>query len=847
MAFNQQEQEIIKWGLQNGKSKDEVKQAISNFRLGIVPQKTKVEVEKPSMFERVQTSIQEKGAKVQEQIAGEGEFADKSALERGIGATATGFSALSSTLYNVLPEVARNTLDKAGEAIGGGINYLADKISENPALQRFANSEAGQDTERVARVLADLGIISGEILGADQSAKLLQKGTDIAKKGLETAGEKLTAGTEQVFIAGEKLLPKSPEIMNRVARLNPKQAQTFEKLAGKSHGQYLTETGNFGTPDKIIANEATKFTQSLNSVDDALNKLPGVYKYGSIADALKELSKKAIAESSDNIKSPYFSRVKELTTKFSKEGLNMSEINEVKRLFERNVKLGYNKLTDATKVKQATNIDSALREWQVKQASDLGFKNIADLNKQTQLSKFIINNLGDQVVGKSGLNNVTLTDWIMLSGGDPTAVAGFLTKKFFSSKGVQAKIAEMLNKGDIKGQIKADITSTPESIKRAASPQGLEQLPAPQTGSPKSQVNVPINQPSRKAIEQGTEIVPRTTPSKQTPQPQSKIKSGKAYTKTIPQDETILNDPLYEFKNLKGTFTDGFKGKSEVMEAIKEIGGIKNVKRDLMALEDLKPTEIFSEDNLGVQRALKEIKSGVNIPLIVDEAGNILDGNHRYVAQKMLGKMNIRVIKPKELPTSTVKNQADNLTSSIQKAKASGQSFDEWVKGQATELNYKNLQENDYSIKAFGKDFNEPVEYFRAGQVRKNGDIWLTDNEAGAMQYSSAGGGTKVGKYIVQSKNPLIIDTAGGKYANGNIDINKILTKEEIAQGYTNNPDIKKKFIDYAKNNGYDAVQFADSFPDGEGGMRSLVVWNKDQIKTRSQLKAEWDKVKTKK
>lgn len=191
--------------------------------------------------------------------------------------------------------------------------------------------------------------------------------------------------------------------------------------------------------------------------------------------------------------------------------------------------------------------------------------------------------------------------------------------------------------------------------------------------------------------------------------------------------------------------------------------------------------------------------------------------------------------------------KADNLTTSIQKAKASGQSFDEWVKGQSTELNYKNLQENDYSIKAYGKDFNEPVEYFRAGQVRKNGDIWLTDNEAGAMQYSGAGGGTKVGKYIVQSKNPLIIDTAGGKYAKGNIDINKILTKEEIAKGYTNNPDTKKKFIDYAKNNGYDAVQFSDSFPDGEGGMRSLVVWNKDALKTRSQLKAEWDKVSTNK
>lgn len=37
MAFNTQEQEIIKYGLQNGKSKQEVEQAISNYRAGIVP------------------------------------------------------------------------------------------------------------------------------------------------------------------------------------------------------------------------------------------------------------------------------------------------------------------------------------------------------------------------------------------------------------------------------------------------------------------------------------------------------------------------------------------------------------------------------------------------------------------------------------------------------------------------------------------------------------------------------------------------------------------------------------------------------------------------------------------
>lgn len=151
----------------------------------------------------------------------------------------------------------------------------------------------------------------------------------------------------------------------------------------------------------------------------------------------------------------------------------------MKRLYEREVKLGYNKMLNPDKVQTSTNIDNALREWQVTKAEELGFTNLKELNKQTQISRNLINSLGDEVVGKTGLNNVSLTDWIMLSGGDPTAIGGFLTKKFFGSKGVQAKIAEMLS----------DVA--PEGIKK-----------------------------------------PVVTPSKLTPQPQSKILQQKPLAKS---------------------------------------------------------------------------------------------------------------------------------------------------------------------------------------------------------------------------------------------------------------------------------------------------------------------------
>lgn len=239
MAFNTQEQEIIQWGLQNGKSKDEVKQAISNYRLGITPKAKPVEVAKPSTFERIKTGIQEKGAKVQEQIAGEGEFANKSALERGVGATATAFSALSGTLYNALPEGARNTLDTIGGGIGKGVEYLADEISKNPAVQKFAMSEAGKDTEKVAKVLSDLGIISGEILGADQATKVLNKGGNIVSKGIDK-----TKSTVKDVIGNTDEISKYPAqiadtISEKITKIDPKVKNILETSSVEKFDRYV--------------------------------------------------------------------------------------------------------------------------------------------------------------------------------------------------------------------------------------------------------------------------------------------------------------------------------------------------------------------------------------------------------------------------------------------------------------------------------------------------------------------------------------------------------------------------------------------------------------------------------
>lgn len=340
--------------------------------------------------------------------------------------------------YNTLPDNKKEAIDAAGGAVA-----LATE---------FIGVGAGKQVVKEA---------------AKRTVDIAETGMKIGNEVIDTTAD--IAG--DTFQAGKKLLPKSEDIMNRVARLTPTQANKFKQISGKTHGQYLKETGNFGTPDEIIKRESEKFTQSIKSVDDSLDKLDGNFNDGIIDDVLDELQTKAISVSTKNVPSPYLSRVNELVAKNTESGLSMSEINEMKRLYEKNVKLGYNKLIDAEKIQRATYLDEALREWQIAKAEELGFKNLRELNKQTQTSKQLINSLGEQVVGKTGLNDINLTDWIMLSGGNPTAVGGFLTKKFFSSKKIQSKLAELLNDVEVKPTVKPNITQT-----KQVQPQQLETI-----------------------------------------------------------------------------------------------------------------------------------------------------------------------------------------------------------------------------------------------------------------------------------------------------------------------------------------------------------------------------------
>lgn len=538
----------------------------------------------PGLTDRVGTDIANRVQKV----ADIQNRTDTGKLEKSVQIFGQGAGMAANTLEQTAMEIPG--VKQVAKGFGAGVNWLAtsdispikhlgDVIGSNKTLQTAVQLyDTDQNFKDTVDAVANIARLGGDIDSAVNSANFTANVTNKVIKNLKETTPVLSPDAPPSGPSGIESLAQdtSAGIMNRVARLKPTDATRFEQMAGKTHGEYLKETGNFGSPDEVIAKEAQKFTNSMNEVDNALGKLPGVYKDGSLADALKELWTKAKATSSNNVKAPYLDQVRNWIKQYNEGGLTMKDINGVKRLFEKEVKLGYNKLINGEKVAQATNIDTALRKFQFKQAEKLGFKNIGELNKQTQISKFLVDKLGDQVIGQNGLNSISLTDWIMLAGGNPESVAGFLTKKFFSSKAVQAKIAQILNDGEVKGPITPDLQPTVENSLRTAFPQGRKfELPAGNMGV-QSANYVPIQRTAASSMEGMAQNATRTTVNPKTGDAYIKdLKNGKTkvvpnikQTSAIPKSLEPLAQEARKYKSAEefvnnGVFYRGEGGKAQ--------------------------------------------------------------------------------------------------------------------------------------------------------------------------------------------------------------------------------------------------------------------------------------------
>jgi hypothetical protein len=286
-------------------------------------------------------------------------------------------------------------------------------------------------------------------------------------------------------------------------------------------------------------------------------------------------------EKSVGVQGPDTNTIGTLARKFQKEGLEMSDINELKRIYERVVKLGYSKLINPDKVERATRIDDALRKWQFSEAGRRGFKDLSALNKETQAAKMLLNAIGKKYAGDAN-NAITLTDWIVLSGGNPQAVAGYIAKKALQEKGTQSAFAKWRYEGGTKTPLPSGVYNP--STKNLLLPSGTKGQGS-QVFAPGVTKVAPVDTSAGKYESiSGKPIA--VSSRKQQPLPQSQKLSPKAYTPTIPQPKPKSNNILPKkkeipLKSVKGGFIKNPLAKTDDLTAYhgtqaKEIRGTPN-------------------------------------------------------------------------------------------------------------------------------------------------------------------------------------------------------------------------------------------------------------------------------
>ena len=236
------------------------------------------------------------------------------------------------------------------------------------------------------------------------------------------------------------------DIIQNANRMTKWQQQEFFKMTGQSQGKFMNDRW-LKTYDDV----AKHFTESKDKVDNAMWTIQWRFTSDELTKVIEGVDwMEWVVDFAVETQNPLANRMIELAEKNRNWWLTMSEINEVKRFFEKHNRFNYwhPERWNSKKFETATNMDNALREWQISTAEKNWFDTLRELNKETQGAAYILNKSKDRAEWVKGNNLLELTDWItaMWWWVSVEWIAALLGKKAFQTPRVKGMIVDMLNR-----------------------------------------------------------------------------------------------------------------------------------------------------------------------------------------------------------------------------------------------------------------------------------------------------------------------------------------------------------------------------------------------------------------
>lgn len=493
MAFTEQEKNIIQYGMEQGKTRDEIQTALQNFRAGIVTTKEPVTapVEERGVFQRIvediPSDIQETRERLGEAIdvgvertaeikaaqeAGEQGMlrsllqrfgTGAGTVARGIGETITGVAKVAAT-----PELE--------EATVRGIQRVAEPVVTSEAAQRALSMYEGLSPESKRDVDAVFGVLGlgAELFGAGvagrgaRQARLATRGAveDIARRTREVEVPKIelpdAARLETIGVARdliEDIVPKREQLREQFVAnafgLSPvTDLANIKKATGNDVGEFMMRNGLIrNTADETLQAVDDFHKANYSTVREAVALVDDTYTFNDLPEMESLID--FLIKDFDGRKSAEFVSNAARLREIKKAGtFQLSQAQEVKSMFDRveSIYKATGDVREAVAAQDKANVVRPIRRFIEARVDDNLGIDIRQINNNTQTTKEIMDAIAKRAGKQSTKSIVTLGDLSALGFGTVISpvvgVTALMGKKVLESSPFQLRMAQIVG-GDV--------------------------------------------------------------------------------------------------------------------------------------------------------------------------------------------------------------------------------------------------------------------------------------------------------------------------------------------------------------------------------------------------------------
>lgn len=230
--------------------------------------------------------------------------------------------------------------------IGKAVNYIGDKISNIPAVQKFASSKAGETTAKVAETVGDYANAAGLVAGGRAGASAVPKiagtvaetatrvGESIPKPNLEKVGTSITTGARDIIPTKQNLIDHN---LARALDLTPGDLSNISKSTGNEVGVWMAKNDLIGTNKSNTLGLINKFfTDNYSTVRAEIGNVKDIYDANTVPYFKETLE---ALKSETNGKLGLEDTTKEINNLLKKDQIKLSDVQRVKELLDEHYSL----------------------------------------------------------------------------------------------------------------------------------------------------------------------------------------------------------------------------------------------------------------------------------------------------------------------------------------------------------------------------------------------------------------------------------------------------------------------------------------------------------------------------